>query len=77
MFILAMVWLFLFVVELVQGLSPFQEDLILVIWIPYQAHPGSWKTALYPKQLDHHYCTHHSRPEGFQDLLRHQNPAFR
>ena len=37
MFILAMVWLFLFVVELVQGLSPFQEDLILVIWILFIA----------------------------------------
>ena len=33
MFILAIVWFCLFIFELVQGLSPFQEDLITVIWI--------------------------------------------
>lgn len=32
MFILALVWLYLFIVELVQGLSAFQEYLIYIIW---------------------------------------------
>ncbi len=32
MFILALVWLYLFIVELVQGLSSFQETLIYIIW---------------------------------------------
>lgn len=33
MFVLAIVWFYLFIVELVHGLSATQEDLILVIWI--------------------------------------------
>lgn len=32
MFILALTWLYLFIVELVQGLSSFQEALIYIIW---------------------------------------------
>lgn len=33
MFLLAMLWLYLFIVEIVAGLSPFQETLISAIWI--------------------------------------------
>jgi len=32
MFVLALVWLYLFIIELVKGLTPFQETLIYVIW---------------------------------------------
>ncbi len=32
MFILALAWLYLFIVELVRGLTPFQETLIYIIW---------------------------------------------
>lgn len=32
MFVLALVWLYLFIIELVSGLSPFQETLIYIIW---------------------------------------------
>lgn len=37
MFVLSMVWLYLFIVELVKGLTPFQETLILVIWVLFIA----------------------------------------
>ncbi|WP_439882784.1 hypothetical protein ACSX1A_06345 [Pontibacter sp. MBLB2868] len=33
MFLLSIVWLYLFIIELARGLSPFQEKLVILIWI--------------------------------------------
>ncbi|RDV11925.1 hypothetical protein DXT99_23150 [Pontibacter diazotrophicus] len=33
MFLLSIVWLYLFIVELAKGLSPFQEKLVILIWL--------------------------------------------
>lgn len=50
MFILSMVWLYLFIVELVTGLSPFQETLIIIIWILFIVE-FALKLLLAPRRL--------------------------